>query len=350
MDMKQRNYGIDLLRLVSMYMVCLLHTLGKGGILEACSKGSLDHEVYLGIEIISYCAVDIFAIISGYVASDKRSQKYEKIVSMWMQVFFYSFVLTVILMVGLRQSIPFKELIKYALPVTYGKYWYFSGYFLLFFAIPALNSILFSLDNHASKKMLVVIIALFTIPALIADPFSVKVGYSALWLIVLYCVGVLSKRINLFANISTGLLIGLLIGCNLITWIGYNAGLKLMLNYTSPSVLLSAIIWVVLFSRLSLKGTVIKRVAPLSFGIYLFQLNHTIYHKVISGAFAFCAEKSIIVGVVYVFLIAAIIFISGLVVEVIRVHLYKLLRIHRLAGRIADFAAGCVDKVAVALD
>ena len=26
----ERNYGIDLLRLVLMYMVCMLHTLGQG--------------------------------------------------------------------------------------------------------------------------------------------------------------------------------------------------------------------------------------------------------------------------------------------------------------------------------
>ena len=30
----ERNYGIDLLRLVLMYMVCMLHTLGQGGTLR----------------------------------------------------------------------------------------------------------------------------------------------------------------------------------------------------------------------------------------------------------------------------------------------------------------------------
>lgn len=31
----ERNYGIELLRLCLMFMVCLLHVLGQGGILEA---------------------------------------------------------------------------------------------------------------------------------------------------------------------------------------------------------------------------------------------------------------------------------------------------------------------------
>lgn len=38
----ERNYGIDLLRLVLMYMVCILHTLGQGGILEACEPGTAE--------------------------------------------------------------------------------------------------------------------------------------------------------------------------------------------------------------------------------------------------------------------------------------------------------------------
>ena len=351
MDEKQRNYGIDLLRLISMFMVCLLHTLGKGGVLDACQVGSLNYKVYWGIEVISYCAVDVFAIISGYVAFDKRSQKYEKIVLMWLQAFFYSFVLTVLLMaIGVSQRISVKQLIKCAFPVTFEQFWYFTGYFVLFFAMPVLNSILFSLDVSASKKMFIVLITLFSIPELIVDPFKLYWGYSALWLIILYCIGVLAKRINLFANKSTGLLIGILVGCNLITWICCNVGLRLMATYVSPLVIMSGFIWIVLFSRLQLKGTIIKRLAPLAFGVYLFHSNYIIFNRIIEGAFVFCTEKNIIVGVIYVFSIATGIFISGLIVEFIRVQLFKLLRIHMFAEWASALAVKYVDKMAMILN
>lgn len=42
----ERNYGIDLLRLVLMYMVCILHTLGQGGILEACELGTAEYRTW----------------------------------------------------------------------------------------------------------------------------------------------------------------------------------------------------------------------------------------------------------------------------------------------------------------
>ena len=89
---KERNYGIDLLRIVLMYMVCILHTLGQGGILDACADGTGRYKVFWFLEILSYCAVDGFALISGYMATDQPS-KFEKLVDMWFQAFFYSFII-----------------------------------------------------------------------------------------------------------------------------------------------------------------------------------------------------------------------------------------------------------------
>ena len=43
---KERNYGIDFLRLVFMYMVCILHTLGQGGVLNAITQGSNEYKVF----------------------------------------------------------------------------------------------------------------------------------------------------------------------------------------------------------------------------------------------------------------------------------------------------------------
>ena len=143
--MKERNYGIDLLRLVLMYMVCMLHTLGQGGILQSCQTGGAGYKVFWFLEIFSYCAVDGFALISGYMAKDKP-RKYSKIAEMWFQAFFYSFVVTLVLLLCLNVNIGIKEILQNALPVTYKKFWYFSAYFALFFAIPVLNKFIFSID------------------------------------------------------------------------------------------------------------------------------------------------------------------------------------------------------------
>ena len=54
-----RNHGIDLLRLALVFMVCMLHTLGQGGILNASAEGTNAYRAYWFLEILSYCAVDM---------------------------------------------------------------------------------------------------------------------------------------------------------------------------------------------------------------------------------------------------------------------------------------------------
>ena len=83
----ERNYGIDSLRLVLMFMVCVLHTLGQGGIIKESVRGTVGYGIYWLLEILCLYAVNGFAMISGYNATDKPV-KYEKIVKMWFQAFF----------------------------------------------------------------------------------------------------------------------------------------------------------------------------------------------------------------------------------------------------------------------
>ena len=81
--MAKRNYGIELLRLVLMFMVCMLHVLGQGGVLGTSAEiGGVAFKALWFLEILSYCAVDAFAIISGYVAADKP-RKFSKLAEMW---------------------------------------------------------------------------------------------------------------------------------------------------------------------------------------------------------------------------------------------------------------------------
>lgn len=347
---KERNYGVDLLRLVLMFMVCMLHTLGLGGILKSCEVGSLNYKIYWFIEIFSYCAVDGFAFISGYMAIDKP-RKYEKLVEMWFQAFFYSFIVTFILtVVGVNETWEKKDILKCALPITYAKFWYFTAFFILFLAVPILNKFIFGIDEATAKKTLIVIFILFSIVGSITDPFRVQSGFSAMWLIVLYVMGALAKRVKLFEKRKSITLIIIWACCILITWgVQVFAKSGRLTNYMSPTILLSGIIMVVLFSRIKIKGTIISKLSPLAFGIYLFQLNQVVGYGVIEGAFSFVASKNIIVGVGYAFAFASLIFVSGMLVDFIRSQLAKLIKIPTLSKKIVRVIDKCLTKLFVVI-
>ena len=76
-EKSNRNYGIDLLRIVSMFFIIILHTLGQGGIVKNTISTTPQFRYAWALEIIAYCAVDIFALISGYVSYTDKEKKHK---------------------------------------------------------------------------------------------------------------------------------------------------------------------------------------------------------------------------------------------------------------------------------
>lgn len=72
--MKTRNYGIDFLRMISMIMIVMLHTLGHGGILRSVSFLSVHYQIAWLLEVIAFGAVNTYAMISGFVSVDSCSR------------------------------------------------------------------------------------------------------------------------------------------------------------------------------------------------------------------------------------------------------------------------------------
>ena len=69
--MMKRNVNVDLFRIIATILVVLLHVLGQGGILQNSSQNSAVHWVAWFLEIFAYCAVNCFALISGYIMVNK---------------------------------------------------------------------------------------------------------------------------------------------------------------------------------------------------------------------------------------------------------------------------------------
>ena len=55
--MKTRNYGIDFLRMISMIMIVMLHSLGHGGILRSVSFLSVHYQIAWLLEVIAFGVV-----------------------------------------------------------------------------------------------------------------------------------------------------------------------------------------------------------------------------------------------------------------------------------------------------
>lgn len=238
------------------------------------------------------------------------------------------------------------------LPVTGKANWYFTAYFVLAIFKPFLNIILFSLDKAHQKMGFVVLFMLFSVQGFIGDPYQTANGYSAIWLIVLYSMGVMAKQVRIFDRYSSKLLIVSFLGNSIFTWLFFLiTDKKLFINYISPTILLNGIILVILFTRMKVGeiGKFISKNSRLAFGIYLFQLNPIIWSCLIKDAFVSVANSEIYIGIPQVFGYSFLIFVSGLMVEIIRDRLFRAMQVDKLAGKVNDVLVSIASRSTVVL-
>ena len=85
--MHKRNTNIEILRIISMYLIILGHSIGHSH-LNACHN-SANALIINAIKIITIPATNIFVLISSYFLIDSHF-KIKRICSLWLQVLFFS--------------------------------------------------------------------------------------------------------------------------------------------------------------------------------------------------------------------------------------------------------------------
>lgn len=337
---KNRNYGIDLLRIASMYMVVVLHILKQGGILENLPVLSVRYETAWFLEIACYGAVNCYALISGYVGLEAQ-HKYTALVKLWLQVFFYTTLLTLGIWI-IRPELVGKEQIRQALlPVVGDNYWYFTAYFPLFFIMPVLNHVVHTMPQKQLKIILIQIFMLFSIvqTVFVKDIFGTSSGYSFLWLAYLYVLGAYIKKYGLLTKLSKWQLASCYLGMVIVTWttkylveyflVPVSDEVKngnWFVKYTSPTIVIGAIALLLLCSELEIrKGVgVIRFLSPLSFGVYLIHVHPLIWRHVMDLRFVAYTEFGTVKMMFLILATAFGIYIVCSLLDMIRYYLFKL--------------------------
>ena len=94
----ERNHGIELLRIFAMLLAAVLHILKKGGVITASEGNLAAYSTVWLLEAAAYCAVNCYALISGYVGySDRpKPRRLARCIELWLQVVFYSVIITTV--------------------------------------------------------------------------------------------------------------------------------------------------------------------------------------------------------------------------------------------------------------
>ncbi len=342
-----RNYGIDLMRMLAMLFVTILHVLGQGGILNGAEPRSANYWIAWFMEVGAYCAVNCYALISGYVGVNSK-YKYSSVILLWLRVVFYTILITGIFSVVLPEAVSLVHWKNAVFPVMTGQYWYFTAYFALFFFIPIINNGISALTQKQSTALVVSMLIVFSVlPTVFADVFATGEGYTALWLIILYIIGayikkydslkkinILAAAIGYAAMVFASWFVKYMTEKGVITFI---TNPDILIKYTSPTIVASAVFLLALFEKIKIPSFVTKVIAvasPAAFSVYLIHTHHLVWWHYMNVRFQAYASASAVHMVLCVLGTALGIYLVCTVIDLVREAVFKLFRIKKIVEKL----------------
>ncbi len=335
-----RNHGIDILRFLSMNMVCILHFTGHGKLIELSQEGSPQWLSLWLIRVFAYCAVDTFAIISGYVgySEEKTGWQVAGFVKLWCQVVYYCLLICFLGLLANWNSFSVRKMINALTPISSEAYWYFTSYFIVFLIAPAINKIV----SHSNSFQAALFIGIGFIVMYVC--YRINGLYYPSLLLYMYFIGAVMKRCAIRGSNKKKLIIMLCI-TELFTWLWVvklggqfkafsGFGSQIFLKYQSPTIILAAIILVLLFSEFKVTNKriiqIIQFITPSVFSIYLLNDHELIRNNLIAVYIPRLLALPGITTAICVLFGAMIFSLSAILIDQIRIRIFKICKLEQI--------------------
>lgn len=276
MDKVKRQSGIELARLICMFMVLAGH-----------ANGNIGQEVLIGdrggamllINQFSLVCVDVFVMISGWF-SIKASWK--GAAKLLFQVFYVTALcVSVSIIVGTPVSFR-KDVLPYLLLGS--NYWFVVSYLILYALSPIINTFIEYSEEKVVRRVILVFFFLEFFFGFLLDKGHFDYGFSpisfmGLYMLAryvrLYPVKLFSHSIGFDLTVYTMLSLLSAIGI----WFGYKwFGMGFHLNhYDSPLAVAASLFFLLAFTKMDFKSEVVNWLASSAFAIYLFHTHSLVF-------------------------------------------------------------------------
>ncbi len=349
-ERRERNYGIDGLRMLAMLMVIILHLLGQGGVLEGAAWMSGQYQAAWFLEIAAYCAVNCYALISGYVGVHAK-YRYYNLALLWLRVVFYTLSITLIFSFVMPGTIGLRDWVKAVLPVSGGYYWYFTSYFALFLFLPLLNMAINRMTRNQFGAVVLALVAVFSGWQTLLCKEIFGTSSNAWWLMILYLIGGYIGKYGLCKKRGKGFFFLVYLGMITFTWLSKLLietgklpflnifGSNYLVNNTSLTILIASLSLLLLFERLHTSrkaNKLIRLFAPASFSVYLIHANPLVWDHFLVQRFAKYAEYSLWGEILLVLLTALAIYLLCSLIDFLREGIFKVLKLKQCLANLEE--------------
>ncbi len=348
---KERDSGIELLRIILMLQVIYLHVsnFGEFGSINL-EWGGLHEIVYWAHQLLSRCPVYVFILISGYFsvrAKTTMTTVWKKAGNIYSSMIFYSIVLTAIVGLTGLAEIGKYDIVKSLFPLTSRTWYFMSCYLLVFILSPVINSALTKLSKRDFQILLCVLFFIFSLWQVISDfPVISNVisvnsvaettkGRGLGGFLFMYIIGayirlhtksaekIQWKYLALFAGMIAldFILVYLLRDIPLLK--GY---LKVVNNNNAPVAVLQGVFLFMFFRTVHFKSKIINRISNHNLGVYMIH-EHWLMRGVIWDKIFIATQNPVFYSSPFylfkIYGIILVIYISCQAIDIVRGYIFE---------------------------
>lgn len=285
--MKNRSYGLDLVRSIALLFVVMIHSFMYSGF-NYVDLNSLSSFLLLSFRCLSFVGVLLFIILTGYLKVKKKPDKshYKSIITILIVYLIMSILSLLFKKYVLHEDKSISNLIIGIFNYTTAPYsWYVKMYIGLFLLIPFLNILYNNIPTRQTKKYL--IITLFVISSLFPTLSRLTINgvllnvapdwWGMLYPLLLYFSGCYIREFNIHINKLLNIcLIILLIYLQSTLFFFYSQGSSVDSIISSEnslfSIILSILVFLLLYNRKTyskIAAGIVAFISKASFGAYL---------------------------------------------------------------------------------
>lgn len=321
----ERTIGLDVAKILAMFMVFVIHNLGQGGVLQSVERTTPSFYLLWYLENIGIVGVNVFALISGYISVVKKINYY-RVFYVMVQATFWA-TLIMIGLCALGQSYSLKTILSNVLPIISGRYWYINSYIGMMLLAPFLNHGLQELSRNSLSKLVMILLIMACSIGFIGN-FTLLGGYSVIWLVIMYIVGGYFRLYNPMKNYKNfGVYFFV---CPIISLLleflskFLNIQIHIFTDYTSPIVFCQSLLLFELMRRIKVNmkySEMIKKVSSLTLGAYL--INCSELYNFLGGKLVWVLDYNFIIQFLLVLILSIAMYIIALIMENMRVLLFR---------------------------
>lgn len=350
---ENRNYSIDLLKIISMMMVVVLHLNLFGG-LNRCARLSDDMTFKFVVnfyEEICIIAVNVFVIISSWFLSSSTmyTLKSKRVISLVVSMFFWYILVTIFALTFLDVKPGIKGVLS-SIPIIGTSYDFISGYLVMYFLSPFINRLTNNISIKSYRLLAIGLFITFCLfaPIIINGYLSVGGGYNFAWFLSVYIIVGYIRAKGVWNNYSWKSYLLIFIILILMGTVYRCLTPKLpyvpACCYNDPVIFLAALTCFLFFASLTIKRKstkkIIKFFVPLSVAVFFIHANPFVEEWFRSVYFFSFINNRTLVYALAIPALAIVTFIVCTLLEYLRNVLFEKVKLNRLIDKLSSY----VDK------